>query len=57
MTSTLRKRAVRYRREILSAVKWELLVEAGIGGIGRDVAEQNGIAIGRRFGDEIGAEI
>ena len=47
----------RHRREILSRVEWELLVEARIGGIGRDITEQHGVAVGRRFGDEIGAEI
>src|SRR5437016_1150762 len=36
----------RHRREILSRVKWELLVEAGICGIGRDIAEQHRVAIG-----------
>ena len=47
----------RHRREILSRVEWEFLVEAGIGGISRDIAEQHGVAVRRRFGDEIGAEI
>jgi hypothetical protein len=35
----------------------ELLVKARIGGIGRDIAEQHGVAVGRRFGDKIGVEI
>jgi hypothetical protein len=28
------------------AVEWELLVETGISGIGRDITEQHGIAVG-----------
>src|SRR5436190_11604914 len=58
VTSTLRKRAVSvHRREILSRVEWELLIEAWIGGIGRDISEQHGVAVRRRFGDEVGAQI
>jgi hypothetical protein len=40
----------RHRREILGRVEWKLLVEARIGGIGRDIAEQDGVAVGRRLG-------
>jgi hypothetical protein len=47
----------RHGREILSRVEWQLLVEAGIGGIGCDIAEQHGVAVRWCFGDEIGAEI
>jgi len=47
----------RHRRKILGRVERKLLVEAGIGRIRRDIAEQHGIAVGRRLGDEIGAEI
>ena len=47
----------RHRREILGRIEGQLLVEAGIGRICRDVAKQHGIAVGRRLGDEIGAEI
>ena len=47
----------RHWREILGGIEWQLLVETGISGIGRDITEQHGVAVGWRLGDEIGAEI
>jgi hypothetical protein len=50
-------RGERDGREILRRIEWQLLVKTRIGRIGRDVAEQHRVAVRRRLGDEIGAQI
>jgi hypothetical protein len=45
MTNTLSKRAVSVTGEKSLAVEWELLVETGISGIGREITEQHGVAV------------
>jgi hypothetical protein len=50
-------RRQRDRRKILLRIVGELLVKRRIGRKGRDVAQQDGVAVGRRLGDELGADI
>src|SRR5215211_322912 len=50
-------RGERDRRKILLGIVRELLVQRRVGRIGRDITEQDRIAIRRRPGDGLGAEI
>ena len=50
-------RRQRDRREVLLGIERDLLVEALVGREGRDVAEQDGVAVRLRLGDEVRAEI
>lgn len=45
------------RREIADRVVGHVFVQAGIDGVGRHRRHQNGVAVGRRLGDVIGADV